>query len=189
MQITNEEMETLNRASEILSKYADQGDLSQEDFDHFERMVIAIIDGIEDKEDPNYQEIRSRLEESNAGQPFPTTKWKIDNSMLQRDVALEKQYGIDKIRLYGYFSDTTSMKIVGEIISNSIKKPFCMICTLYDKDGDIIETTESNSYGSGLVTSMINPKAFFSGFPFKFSFWSVPRRKMKKISITPADSY
>ena len=64
MQITNEEMETLNRASEILSKYADQGDLSQEDFDHFERMVIAIIDGIEDKEDPNYQEIRSRLEES-----------------------------------------------------------------------------------------------------------------------------
>lgn len=109
MQITNEEMETLNRASEILSKYADQGDLSQEDFDHFERMVIAIIDGIEDKEDPNYQEIRSRLEESNTGQPFPTTKWKIGNSMLQRDVTLEKQYGIDDIRLYGYFSDTTSM--------------------------------------------------------------------------------
>lgn len=84
---------------------------------------------------------------------------------------------------------TQILEIVGEIISNSIKKPFCMICTLYDKDGDIIETTESNSYGSGLVTSMINPKAFFSGFPFKFSFWSVPRRKMKKISITPADSY
>ncbi len=30
MNITNEEMEALNRASEILSKYASQGDLTQE---------------------------------------------------------------------------------------------------------------------------------------------------------------
>lgn len=44
MGITNEEMEALNRASEILSKYAAVGGLSREDFDHFEKMVIAIID-------------------------------------------------------------------------------------------------------------------------------------------------
>ena len=44
MQITNEEMEALNRASEILSKYAAQGGLSHEDLEHYERMVIAIID-------------------------------------------------------------------------------------------------------------------------------------------------
>ncbi len=44
MQITNEEMEALNRASEILSKYAAQGGLSHEDFEHYERMVIAVID-------------------------------------------------------------------------------------------------------------------------------------------------
>lgn len=189
MQITNEEMETLNRASEILSKYADQGDLSQDDFDHFERMVIAIIDGIEDEDDPNYKDLKNRLEGPVAGQPFPTTKWKIDDSLFQRDIALEKEYGIDDIRLYGYFSDTSSVEIVGEIVAATIKKPFCMICSLFDKDGDIISTTESNSYGSGLVTSMINPKAYFTGFPFKFSLWSVPKRKMKKISITPADSY
>ena len=44
MQITNEEMEALNRASEILSKYAAQGGLARTDFEHYERMVIAIID-------------------------------------------------------------------------------------------------------------------------------------------------
>ena len=44
MQITNEEMEALNRASEILSKYSAQGGLSRADFEHYEKMVIAIID-------------------------------------------------------------------------------------------------------------------------------------------------
>ena len=44
MSISNEEMEVLNRASEILSKYAAQGGLSRADFDYYEKMVIAIID-------------------------------------------------------------------------------------------------------------------------------------------------
>ncbi len=44
MNITNEEMEALNRASEILSKYAAQGGLTRADFDHYEKMVISIID-------------------------------------------------------------------------------------------------------------------------------------------------
>lgn len=44
MEISNEEMEVLNRASEILSKYAAQGGLSRADFDHYESMVISIID-------------------------------------------------------------------------------------------------------------------------------------------------
>lgn len=44
MQITNEEMEILNRASEILSKYSSQGNTTRDDFEHFENMVISIID-------------------------------------------------------------------------------------------------------------------------------------------------
>ena len=44
MSPTNEEIEVLNRASEILSKYAAIGGLSRQDFDHFEKMVIAIFD-------------------------------------------------------------------------------------------------------------------------------------------------
>ena len=188
MNITNEEMEALNRASEILSKYASQGDLTQEDFDHYERMVISIIDGIDD-EGLGADAIRNSLEKPQDGQLFPTTKRKIDDTLIHRDSMLEKEYGIDDIKLYAYFEDKSSLYIVGEIIALAPKKPFCMICTLYDKDGDVLETTESSSYGSGLVTSMIYPNAFFSGFPFRFSLWNVPRKKMKRISITPADSY
>ena len=64
---------------------------------------------------------------------------------------LEKEYGIDDIKLYAYFEDKSSLYIVGEIIALAPQKPFCMICTLYDKDGDVLETTESSSYGSGLA--------------------------------------
>lgn len=42
MSPTNEEIEVLNRASEILSKYAAIGGLSRQDFDHFEKMVISV---------------------------------------------------------------------------------------------------------------------------------------------------
>lgn len=182
---TDEELETLNSAIEILSRYIDKGLVERTALSDFERMVVSVIDGDNEKEVEKTNEKAT----SEVGLPLSTTKWRINDSLFSRNLILEKQYGIDDIKLYGYFSDTNSMEIVGEIIAPSLKKPLCMICTLYDKDGDILETTESSSYGSGLVTSMIYPGAFFSGFPFKFSLWSIPRRKMKRISITPADGY
>ena len=182
---TDEELDTLNSAIEIVSRYIDKGLVDRDALNSFERMIVSIIDGDKDEKD---KATRTQISPED-GQPIPTTKWRINDSLFDRNLVLEKQYGIDDLRLYGYFTDTNSMEIVGEIIAQTPKKPFCMICSLYDKDGDIIETTECSSYGSGLVTSMIYPNAFFSGFPFKFSFWSIQRRKMKRISITPADSY
>ena len=68
-------MEALNRASEILSKYASQGDLTQEDFDHYERMVISIIDGIDD-EGLGADAIRNSLEK--------TTRWAaVSNNQME----------------------------------------------------------------------------------------------------------
>lgn len=186
MKITNEEMEVLNRASEILSKYASQGDLSQDDFDQYEHMVVAIIDGIEDEEDTDDKDSKPILETPADGKQFPTTKWRIDGSLIQRNYALERTFGIEDIRIYGYYSDTNAIEIIGEIIASSIIKPFFLTCTVYDKDGDILETKENDSYGSGVVTSEVHPKAFFSGFPFTFGTLCVPRRKIKKISITPS---
>lgn len=182
-QITSEELEALNRATEILSKYANRGGITPADFEHFEKMVVAIIDGEEDTDSlsESQQSVSSRI--------YPTSKYRIDDSLFAREVKDEERYGIQDLKLYGYFSDTESLDIVGEIIAKKPKKPFCMICTLYDKDGDIIETEECVSYGSGLVTSMIYPNAFFNGFPFKFSFWGVSKRKVKKICIAPADGY
>ena len=121
---------------------------------------------------------------------YPTTKYRLPDDMLCRDLAMEKKFGISDLGLYAYWKDEDSLYIVGEIYCK--KKPkdsFCMICTIYDEDGDIVETTESESYGSGLVTSMIKPAAFFGGFPFVFNFWSVPRKRVEKICITPASSY
>ena len=51
--LTNEEMEALNQASEILSKHAAIGGITKLDFDHFERMVIAIIDEYGKSENDN----------------------------------------------------------------------------------------------------------------------------------------
>lgn len=44
MQLTNEEMETLNRATEILSRYVNNGSVDREEFELFERLVVSAID-------------------------------------------------------------------------------------------------------------------------------------------------
>lgn len=121
---------------------------------------------------------------------YPTTKYRIPDEMFKREPTLEQEYGIDNIKLYGYYESDNSVYIVGEIVAKKTPlNSFCMICTIYDKEDDIIETTESKSYGSGLVTSMIRPAAFFDGFPFSFSIYGVSKKKIKEICIYPASSY
>lgn len=123
-------------------------------------------------------------------QTYQSTKYRLPDSIYTRELDAEKAYGIDELRLYGYAEGDDSFHIVGEVIAKRTPTAaFCIICTVYDKDGDIIETTESRSYGSGLVTSMIEPCCFFSGFPFIFDLWGVPRKKIKEIRIAPASSY
>ena len=122
---------------------------------------------------------------------YPSTKYRVPNDIFKRDLSLEREYGIDDIKLYCYYEDNDeeSLKIVGEIFAQRLKKPFCIMCTVYDHDDDILQTTETNSYGSGLVTSMIYPNTFFDGFPFTVTLWDAPLRKIKEISLTPADEY
>lgn len=121
---------------------------------------------------------------------YPTSKSRLDASYFKRDLLLEKKFGIDEVRLYGYEQGEDSICIVGEIIAKKTPpNSFCMFCTLYDDDGDIIETKENRHYGSGLVSSMIKPSSFFNGFPFSFTFWGVKKSKIKEISITPASNY
>ena len=47
-QLTSEEMEVLNRATEIVSKYVGCGILKETDFQQFEKMIVSIIDGVPD---------------------------------------------------------------------------------------------------------------------------------------------
>ena len=185
MQITNEEMEVLNRASEILSKYADQGGLSKEDFNYYERMVIAIIDGITDNNQEGTNGEKS-IDGLHAAQKSHVSRFRIDDNMFQRDRELERTFGIEDIKLYGYYDDSR-VNIVGEIISSRINKSFCIVCTIFDREGDIIDTDENWNYGSGLVTNIIVPQLFFSRFPFKISFLNVPRLKISHFRIIPSE--
>lgn len=49
MKISNEDLEVLNRAGEILSKYAASGGLTHSDLERFDNMVTSIIDAIGEK--------------------------------------------------------------------------------------------------------------------------------------------
>lgn len=122
---------------------------------------------------------------------YPSTKHRISNDIFIRDYALEQEYGIDDIKLYCYYEDEDdeSLRVTGEIFASNLKKPFCIMCTAYDHDDDIIYSSESQSYGSGLVTSMIYPETFFDGYPFTFLIWNLPMKKVKEITLIPQNEY
>ena len=117
------------------------------------------------------------------------SKLRINDSMIVRDDSLDSTFGITDVKLYGYAHDD-EICIVGEVFAKQpLKKNFCFMCNLYDYDDDIIESSENDSYGSGLVTSMIQRNSFFDGFPFMFRFMSRSISDVKYIKITPAISY
>ncbi len=181
MQISNEEMETLNRATEILSKYAYRGSISQEQLDSFEKMVIAIIDGYVDES--SFSISQKQYKKSK----YPISEHKMRNDVIKRNIRREKKYGIEDLKLYGYYVGSSRFCVVGEIFSKAIKKEFCLKLAVYDSDGDIIDADENDHYGSDFVTSMIQPEVFYDGYPFKFSFWGVSIDKIEKISVIPED--
>ena len=80
---------------------------------------------------------------------------------------MERLFEIDDLRFFGYLDSNDNLVVIGEIIAYSeLTEPFYLVCTLLDKDGDILYVAENESYGSGLVTSMIKPVSFFCGYPF-----------------------
>jgi len=115
---------------------------------------------------------------------------RIPYNFFRTNTSLQNNYGIDHIEFYGYFDNLERLIIVGQIFVNKpIEKDFCLICTVYDNDDDVLESTESRGYGSGLVTSMIKSNCFFNGFPFKFYISNIKMENLKKIYIYPSDNY
>ena len=97
---------------------------------------------------------------------------------------------LKKEAIYAYSDGESSLKVIGQISAgSSIQKKFCLIITIYDRDGDIIASEASSGYGSGLVTSMIEPESYFDGFPFMFYCLNIKWNEVAKIEIAPADSY
>lgn len=111
-------------------------------------------------------------------------KRRISESKIVRIPQIEKKFGIKDMRLYAYM-DGTELKIVGEIIADSIKSGFKLMCSVYDQDDDMIESEENQSYGSGLVTSVIAKNSFYNGFPFAFGIYLKEDCEISKIQIIP----
>lgn len=112
---------------------------------------------------------------------------RVPENLFVRDLDLEAKFGIKEIKLYGYWEDSSSLTIVGQLFAPRIEKEFLLNCSIYDKDGDVIESCENDAYGSGLVNSYIQPEAFFDGFPFRFNIYGPQKSKIKEIKILPSE--
>lgn len=103
-------------------------------------------------------------------------KWRLDYET-------EREFGVKDLALYGFWDDN-HLRVMGQIFADKIDKQFSFVCSIYDKDGDVIESTENESYGgSGFVTHAIKPDSFFNGFPFMFSIYGVKKSQAKEIHI------
>jgi len=109
---------------------------------------------------------------------------RIPNDMFYRDYDMEQEFGVDDIKLYGYWESDNHLAIVGQIVADSLSKEFSLVCSVYDKDGDVIESSDNESYGgSGFVTRNIKPDSFFNGFPFRFSIYGIKKNSVKEIRV------
>lgn len=109
---------------------------------------------------------------------------RLSENQIVRMPAIEKKYGIEELRIYAYMSGK-ELNVIGEIISDEISDDFSLTCTVYDQEGDMIESIENSSYGSGLVTSAIKTRVFFNGYPFKFSKYLDDGVEVSKIRVIP----
>ena len=109
---------------------------------------------------------------------------RLRNDQIVRVSATEKKFGIKDMKIYAYMNDN-EINIIGEIISDEILKDFSLTCTVYDQDGDMIESLENDTYGRYVVTNEIKKKVFFNGYPFKFSEYLDEGVKVSKIRIVP----
>ena len=138
---------------------------------------------------PQRETTATRSVPSTLSQNTPKTKTKtsalqFDTSIIMRDRALEQRLGIQDINFYAYKTPGGKVEIVGEVIAPAnIRKSLRFSCTLYDGDGDVIETRSNLQYGS---TSHLTPETFFDRYPVRFGFTFV-KTEIKRIKIVPVE--
>ena len=109
---------------------------------------------------------------------------RLSTEQIVRMPSIEKKYGIDELKVFAYLSGK-ELTVVGEVIADEITEDFSLTCSVYDADGDMVESIDNNSYGSGLVTHNIKCKTFFNGYPFKFHEYLDDGVDVSKIRIIP----
>ena len=106
------------------------------------------------------------------------SQYRIDDEIFSFNPIIEREYGIDSIKVYAYSVYTHSLEVIGEILSKkAITKPCQIRCTAYDENGDILQS---------IVAGSMHPDTFFNRFPFYASFFT-PVDLIEKIEIEPID--
>ena len=110
---------------------------------------------------------------------------RVPDNMIIRDRKIEQEYGVTDMKVYAYWERENSLNIVGQIFAKHLTKKFLLVCSLYDEDGDVLDSRQNETYGGiGFVTYEINPDTFFDGFPFRFDVYDAAKmHQVKEIRI------
>ena len=131
----------------------------------------------EEKEKENENESRSsrsssaQAERGAEGAFSSCTEKSVDGQLLSTDRivrvrAMEKAFGIEDLSIVAYVAEGV-LYVVGQIKAERIEEDLLLKCTVYDGEGDMIDSIENLPYG-GEGLSVIRKNAFFNGLPFKF---------------------
>lgn len=90
----------------------------------------------------------------------------LSTDRIVRVRAMEKAFGIEDLSIVAYVAEGV-LYVVGQIKAERIEEDLLLKCTVYDGEGDMIDSIENLPYG-GEGLSVIRKNAFFNGLPFKF---------------------
>lgn len=97
------------------------------------------------------------------------SKYRIPEEKIEVDMKLAMQHGIDEVKIYGWLN-SGSIDIVGQLFAKSgLRDEISVHATVYDQDGDVLQTESMHGYGGGLVRCSLRPEEMFPGHPFKIS--------------------
>lgn len=97
------------------------------------------------------------------------SKHRISEDKIEVDMKLAMQHGIDKVKIYGWLN-RGYIDVVGQLFAKSgLRDEISVHATVYDQDGDVLQTESMLGYGGGLVRCSLRPEEMFPGHPFKIS--------------------
>lgn len=112
---------------------------------------------------------------------------RLPDELIQVDRRVAEIVGITDCNFHAWWCDG-SLLICGKIYAaQGLKKQFSLTATVYDRDGDIVESDTNGGYGSGGITcSTVRKSNFFQGYPVRFDFFHPLEQKedVSKIKIT-----
>lgn len=95
------------------------------------------------------------------------SKYRLPEEKIEVDMRSALQHGIDEVKIYAWLS-RGRIDIVGQLFAKSgLRDEISVHATVYDQDGDVLQSESMHGYGGGLVRCSLRPEEMFPGHPFK----------------------